>query len=187
MKNIGIVLMVLLTTLSCRAQIIAVEDFENYNQDLEDGAYIKDINNVLDKYVGTWKGTYSGKNYEFKVIKVTKDNVNLKYKHDKLLMRYKITDSSNNIIVNTLDLPNGDIYIVRGSYLRNDGGGYVLDYQGLDAECGQNGTIYISVSDATNEIMKLGFLVDGEMGLDCTAGGTAQVLPTTSGLELIKQ
>jgi hypothetical protein len=188
MKNILIGLIVLLTTLSCKAQVIAVEDFENHNQDLEDGAYIKDINNVLDKYVGTWTGTYSSKNYEFTIIKFTENNTNgsLNYKVDLLLMKYKITDSTGTELVNTLGFSNDNMFVIRGDYVTSNDT-YVLSYQGLDTECGQNGTIYISISNAASDVMKLGFLVDGEMGLDCTAGGTIQILPTTSGLELTKQ
>ncbi|MDA9339700.1 hypothetical protein N9Q68_01880 [Polaribacter sp.] len=85
MKNLGIVLMVLLTTLSCKAQhIIPVEDVVEYRNSEggllgdRDYVYVKDINNLLDKYVGTWKGTYSGKNYEFKVIKITDDRDEVK-------------------------------------------------------------------------------------------------------------
>ncbi|MDA9339550.1 hypothetical protein N9Q68_01110, partial [Polaribacter sp.] len=178
------ILMVLLTTLSCRAQIIAVEDFENYNQELSEGTHVKDVNNLLDKYVGTWKGTYDSKNYEFMIIKYTRTSNNRNLKFDKLLMRYKITDSSNNIIVNTLDLPNGDIYIVRGSYLSSSGG-YKLSYQGLDAECGQNGTIYISAYGANHTKLQLFLMVSGEIH-DCSSGNAEQIMPMES-MELIKQ
>ena len=37
----------------------------------ENITYFKDINHVLDKYIGTWKGTQDNKNYEFKITKIT--------------------------------------------------------------------------------------------------------------------
>ncbi|QMU65980.1 MAG: hypothetical protein GKR88_17985 [Flavobacteriaceae bacterium] len=185
MKKIIFILTSVFITYSCKAQIIAVEDFENYNQELPDNAYIKDINNILDKYVGTWKGIYDSKSYEFKVIKVTENNTDLKYKEDLLLMRYKITDSSNNVIESTLNLSDTSNFIIRGNYLSNRGS-YVLNYIGLNDECGQNGTIFISIYDTNNTKMKLYLEVDGEMGLDCTSGGVEQVLPT-DWIDLTKQ
>src|SRR5690606_13097731 len=74
MKSIGIIIILALFALSCKAQIIAVEDFEDYPNELADGAYIKDINNVLGKYVGNWKGTYNNRNYEFRIIKYTRES-----------------------------------------------------------------------------------------------------------------
>ncbi|MCT4697565.1 DUF6705 family protein [Tenacibaculum haliotis] len=184
MKKIIFIIATLFVIISCKAQIIAVEDFENYNQELPDGAYIKDVNNVLDKYIGTWKGTYNNKNYEFIVQKVTKNNIDLKYKHDKLLMRYKITDSNGTELANTLNLPNENYYVINGSYLASSGG-YKLSYIGLNSECGQNGTIYISTYGANNTKLQLFLMVRGEIH-DCTTGAAEQIIPTES-MELMKQ
>ena len=62
---------------SCKAQVIGtLEQFEecsmrpNHDEgcpDLENITYVKDINNRLDKLVGTWKGNYGGKQYEIKL------------------------------------------------------------------------------------------------------------------------
>jgi hypothetical protein len=171
---------------SCKAQIIAVEDFENYNQELPNGAYIKDINNVLDKYVGTWKGTYNAKNYEFKIVKYTESNLqqSLNYKEDLLLMYYKITASNGSVIENTLNLPNTSNFSIKGSYLSNNGS-YVLDYIGLNSNCGQNGTIFISTYNNDNK-MRLGLYVNGELDFNCTTGAVEQVLPV-NGIKLTKQ
>ena len=77
MKNTIITIIVLIfTTISCKAQIILVENFEEYNQELPDGAYVKDANNVLGKFVGTWKGTYDNKSYEFKTVRYTRTSSN---------------------------------------------------------------------------------------------------------------
>ncbi|WBX77348.1 hypothetical protein PG911_03550 [Tenacibaculum ovolyticum] len=181
MEKIIFITATLFIIFSCKAQIIPVEDFENYNQELPNGAYIKDINNLLNKYTGTWKGTYNTKNYEFKIIKYTRVSEIRNLKFDKLLMRYEITASNGTVIENTLNLPNTSNFIIRGSYLSNKGS-YVLNYVGFN-DCGQNGTIFIRVNGNT---MDLFLSVDGELGLDCTTGAVEQVLPV-NGIKLTKQ
>ena len=37
--------------------------------DLENITYVKDTNNRLDQFIGIWKGTYGGKQYEIKLEK----------------------------------------------------------------------------------------------------------------------
>ncbi|QTD36295.1 hypothetical protein JL193_08965 [Polaribacter batillariae] len=187
MKKLNIILVFTLLSLSCKAQhIIPVEkvvEYRNTNEGLlgdKDYVYVKDINNLLDKFVGTWKGIYESKNYEFEIIKITDDRGEVK--EDMLLMRYKITDASGNLIENTLNLPNDNMYVIRGEYLAKTGS-YVLDYMGKKGECGQNGTIFIS---ANGNKMDLFLSVDGEIYPECTAGGSDQVLPV-NGIELIKQ
>ncbi len=180
MKRITVILIAFLNILSCKSPLITIEDFEDYPHDLPDGAYIKDVNNILDKYVGTWNGTYHNKNYEFVVVKYTADytnNASLNFKEDLLLIRYKITDSLGKVLANTLKVPNGDKYIIRGSYLAKSGS-YVLSYLGLNGKCGQNGTVYISVYDDDNVKMKLFLEPYGEMYSECTTGYAGQILPT---------
>ncbi|MBZ9652200.1 hypothetical protein LB454_09245 [Psychroflexus sp. CCL10W] len=45
-----------------QAGIVPLEDYVKYktydNLNIQDVTYFKDINNHLDKYVGTWTGTY---------------------------------------------------------------------------------------------------------------------------------
>ncbi len=62
-----------LSITACKAQIITIEDFSTYSdsqkEKMSDGTYIKDVNGVLNKFIGTWKGIYNSNNYEFKIIK----------------------------------------------------------------------------------------------------------------------
>ncbi|MDR6371166.1 hypothetical protein J2795_001788 [Chryseobacterium bernardetii] len=44
-------------TISCNAQIYPL----NYKEDVPNGAYYKDLDGELDKYVGMWKGIWNGK------------------------------------------------------------------------------------------------------------------------------
>lgn len=191
MKNLNIILIIFaFTTLSCKAQhIIPVEkavEYRNTNEGLlgdKDYVYVKDVNNLLNKYVGVWKGSYNFKNYEFRIIKITEDDGELK--KDLLLIRYKITDNIGNTIVSTLNLANNDKYIIKGDYLGKSGS-YALSYLGLNAECGQNGDIFISIHGNNYEKMSLFLSVSGEIYYECTTGAVEQVLPIEQ-MELIKQ
>ena len=192
MKNILIVLILMITSLSCKAQfIIPLEeainhiDSENGLMGDKDYVYVKDINNLLNKYVGTWKGIYNSKNYEFRVIKITEDDGELK--EDLLLVRYKITDSNGTIIENTINLPNDDIYVIKGSYLNKYKTTYVLYYQGRDSNCGQSGDLFIEVFGTNDTQMQLFLELERDLidGYDCP-NGTTQILPTES-IQLIKQ
>lgn len=185
MKKIYILIAVItLTIISCKAQIIAVEDYKDYNKDLEDGAYIKDINNVLGKFIGTWKGTYNSKNYEFRIIKETISYLGIK--EDALLMRYKIIDSNGGAIENTLDLPNDDAYVMKNGYVAKSGS-YVFSYIGREVACGQNGLVFIRILNNTNnQKAKLFLQVEGEKYPECTTGTAKQILPLEM-IELTKQ
>ncbi len=168
---------------SCKAQIIAVEDYKNYDMDLEDGAYIKDVNNVLTKFVGIWKGTYQSKNFEFRIIKETINYLGIK--EDALFMRYKITDSNGNVIEDVLSLPNDDGYVMQNGYV-SETGSYVFSYIGRDMACGQNGWVFAGLYGVDNKNMQLFLAVKGENYPECNTGTAEQILPMEQ-MELIKQ
>ncbi|RPD97531.1 hypothetical protein EGM88_08560 [Aureibaculum marinum] len=183
-KVITLILVLSLSIFSCKAQhIIPVEKAVDY-LDKEDGlmdgkdyVYVKDINNLLTKFTGTWKGTYNSKNFEFKIVKTTTDDGELK--EDLLLARYKITDSNGRVIENTLDLPDDSPYVLFGGYIIKESiYTYMLNYIGKNTNCGQNGNVFISVYGTNNTKMKLFLQVAGEMYFDCTTGAAKQVLPT---------
>jgi hypothetical protein len=76
MKKMLIIGLFILVNLSCKSQaIVPVETRIDYIH-TGDGVpetitYFKDVNNLLDKYVGVWKGTLNNINYEFKITKIT--------------------------------------------------------------------------------------------------------------------
>lgn len=172
-----------LTLISCKAQIIAVEDYNDYPNDIPDGAYIKDINNVLPKFVGAWKGSFNDKNYEFEITKETISYLGIK--EDQLLMRYKITDNLGNEIENTLSLPNDDGYVMQNGYI-NKNGGYVFSYIGREVACGQNGVVYIGLYKTNSNKMFLRLSPNGEMYPECITGEAEQILPL-DWIDLTKQ
>ena len=187
MKSI-LKLFTLFIFICCKAQvlplenIIPVEDYFDYSTDVPDGAYIKDINNLFDKYIGTWVGVHDGKNYELVVIGYTESYLGIT--EDKLIIKYKITDLSGNILANTLDVSDNDLSVITGDYLDENGETYHLDYMGENFVCGQNGYILIAVVDGGLK-MNFSYSIRGETTSACTTGPAQQVFPST--LQLDKQ
>lgn len=187
MKNKLILVAFITFTLGCRAQqpplqqIIPVENiigYVNNDANIPDGIYFKDVNHLLDKYVGTWVGTYDNKTYEFQVVEFT-DNY-LGITEDILLMRYKITDANGNEIVNTLNLPNTSSYVISGKYLTENAHSYAMRYRGYESECGQKGTVFIEIEATNPNVMELFYGPQYEWidSVECPNGVANQVFPT---------
>lgn len=154
MKKVLLLGFLILTVLSCKAQsIIPIEkkiDYRKAGKGIPDNiTYIKDVNHVLDKYVGTWKQTYDSKTYEFRMAKVT--NKMGRITEDRLLMRFMVTDSNGTILTNTTALPDDSPYVVKGDYII--GTAYYLNYVGKVNNCRREGIVIVdSVKDNPNQI-----------------------------------
>lgn len=199
MKKTVILGFILFFAIACKAQqttsytIVPVEKVIEYmdaNTKIPDNTYLKDVNHLLDKYVGTWKGTYNNINYTFIITKITTDyaNVHLKLQEDRLLMNYIITDASGKTIANsTVAAPNNDPSI-SGYYFSNTTHSYFLSYVGKNANCGQKGILDMSVKIPTR--MKLNYYQDNVIINDTDCPGLAvavQVMPGKGGIILTKQ
>src|SRR5690606_33969102 len=194
MKFFLFIPLVLIACTTCKAQkppqqlpipIEEMIDYMNNDVEINDGAYFKDINNVLDKYVGTWVGVYDNKTYEFQLVEFTDSYLGIL--EDKILMRYKITDSNGNVIESTLGLPDESPYVIQGKYLSETETYYVLLYIGFEAKCGQQGDIFIEVNNSITE-MELYLVPEIEFIFtsDCPNGVVPQTIPTDK-ITLIKQ
>lgn len=192
MKKIILIIVPLLISMYCCSaqQIIPLEDFLHYRDneiEVADGTYFKDVNGLLNKFVGTWKGSWNNKNYEFFIEKYYRETEFTHLKYDELSIRYKVFSGSGVLLEDTTNLPEDSIYVLMGLYL-DKSGGYVLYYQGKETLCGQSGDVFISVYGSNNEKMQL-FLYPQHEFIDsdtCPNGEATQLLPTDS-MELLKQ
>lgn len=147
MKIILILGGMLLFAMSCKAQtIVPVEktgDYLDAGNGIPDNTYLKDVNNLLRKYVGTWKGIYGRKNYTFYVTKYTSkfDKVT----RDELLTRYLITTSNGTILEDTRNSPDTSPNVIEGSYFAKDLRSYASRYFGKNTQCGNKGTLFFSM------------------------------------------
>lgn len=178
MKKIVLSLIILITAISCKTQTIVLEDHYANRTDLDDGTYVKDVNGVLDKFIGTWIGTYQGKTFEFRIEKFKHEFLNIAI--DELRLRYKITDSNGTVIEDSLNEPN-DGYIIKGDYYEPNGDGYVLGYYGRENSCELNGSLFISVGyDNNPNKMKVHVTPDHDTYIEdpnCPNGDTMPKIP----------
>lgn len=124
MRKIITILVVLLYSVIVQAQVIVpvdkVGEYFSNNKNIPEHIYYKDVNKVLNKYVGTWEGVYKNRTYYFEItkqIKVRSNNFPMTFRDD-LLIKFKITDNkSKKVIRNTFNLPND--LLIASSLLRD--------------------------------------------------------------------
>lgn len=191
MKKIMILGCILLFAMSCKAQtIVPVEktgDYLDAGNGIPDNTYLKDVNNLLSKYLGTWKGTYGGKNYTFYVTKYTSKFE--KVTRDKLLTRYLITTSNGSILEDTRSLPDTSPYVIKGNYFGKDLRSYASNFFGKNSQCGNKGTVFIRMKNTTNTQMSFAFEPDKILISEDTCPGFkfAELTLPREGMMLTKQ
>lgn len=156
----------LLSTLSCKAQliennntnnttpqelIIPVDDDIIYRKNqtyVPDGSKVKDVNNLLDEYVGTWIGNHNGMTIELRIEEytwVSDDPQTQIIENDELILRYKLTDSNGTVIEDTTNQPDDGNLVVHGDYLSETGSHYAFSFYTKAERCEPSGKLYVSV------------------------------------------
>ena len=102
MKKISSIILIIFTFISCKAQQIVSLDASYW--EYPHGTYIKDINNEMDKYIGTWQYTH-GKDTLIVILEKKIQVYNGEYYEDFLNGGYRYV--SNGVeVVNTLPVLN---------------------------------------------------------------------------------
>ncbi len=172
MKNILLSLLFVLVWNIKAQQIEPLENLMNYQGEITAGTYFKDVNHLLDKYIGIWTGTYNGITVEFHVTKTTEVIISgITYSKDVLIIRYKVTDSSGVILADTTNTPNDNIYLISGLWITSNHLYYQLNYSGYSLEkCSPLGVL--SIKTVNNDLqMKVRLLVDYVEEQDPLSGG----------------
>lgn len=128
--------------------IMSLDTFTTYAADEDssipdDVTYIKDVNNLLTPFVGTFSGTHGNKVITFEITSYTHQGRILR---DRLNIKYKIEDVNGTIIVQTMNIPNNS-HDIKGLCFTVDGS-YMAVYVGFDG-CAQAGTFYLNLYDTT--------------------------------------
>ena len=189
MKKLIILGLIISSSLSCKAQILTIEKKIDYikagNGIPESITYIKDVNFILDKFVGVWKGINDTKNYEIRITKYISVYDGLT--EDELLLRYVITDANGAVIEDTRALPNDSPYVIESRYY--DKLNFVMSYIGRQNKCGQGGELFIEALKSSN-YTKMKLFLTPKQGfidpLECTNGAAKQIFPVNQML-LTKQ
>lgn len=144
MKNIFLVTALFILATSCKAQIYPLRTFT----EIPTNGYLKDTNNELPEYVGTWKGEWNNKTIFITLKKITNQyNENLKYYKDYLIGKFKVVNSSGQILFDNTTIPDNDAKIWGGKFSKNDNK-YSFTYIDEDI-CGMTGTIKINFTDSS--------------------------------------
>ncbi|OCA75958.1 hypothetical protein BBI01_04470 [Chryseobacterium artocarpi] len=143
MKNIFLFIL-LSISISCTAQTYPLRTFT----DIPENAYLKDLNNELNYYAGTWKGIWNNKTIYiiFKKNTYIYDNV-LKYYKDNLIGKFKVLDSNGNILFDNFNSADNNAKIWGGKFRKADDK-YSLTYNDPDL-CNTSGNIIINFTDST--------------------------------------
>ncbi len=168
----------------CPANIFPLDKdwqtFVNHEKLPKGVTYIKDIHHLLDKYEGTWTGQFNDKTYliTFNKKAVTHYGITI----DKLIMRYKITSASGQILINTLNSTLDDALLVRGWLLNPQKKYYILKYFGKEYSCGQHGKIFINILSGHPTKMK--FVLVSTRSIinleDCPNGKAPKMFPVSN-------
>ncbi|MFC4739826.1 DUF6705 family protein [Flavobacterium ponti] len=190
MKNILKTLCLFLFTIniSCKAQIIPLNSV-----DYPDGAYLKDLDNILPFWEGTWKGTVNNKEYTIQFVKFTQHQTTFSdgsFEYEDLLMgKFKVMDlSTNQILYNDLNTTIFNDYKIQ----LNGKLGTEYFFMFFDTQSNCNNTFKFSlVKDNTNpnQVLYTNFSFDEYDSWDCQYQNQEDIpmfLPQTN-LTLTKQ
>ena len=178
MKYILIVL-TLLGQVSTAQTIIPLENLSSYRKagnGVPDNSYFKDVNHVLDQYIGSWMGVQNGKTYVFYIIKEVENTIISQY--DRLVIRYTIHSETGRLIEDSRFVPSDDEKALQGwSYTHT--GTYYLNYN-YNVKASMTGTVSIKQSGIPNKI-KLKLTINAEMmfASEVEVGNQEALLPTT--------
>ncbi|WP_101240529.1 DUF6705 family protein [Chryseobacterium sp. PMSZPI] len=184
MKNILSIICLAVFT-GCIGQTVSLETMAQCipSQTCPNASYVKDINNSLNKYVGTWKGNRDGKNYEFNFIK--KENVGENQKKDILIGRVKITNANGVVEYDNFNKPDTATRFT-GFNFQKDLKAYLMYFLGGKLGCIDYGYAYLIIKPETPNKMSITFLPDYDIVTqDCSNFKTT--LPTEKVIHLTRQ
>lgn len=187
MKNILSIICFTLFT-SCVAQTVSLETMSQCNvqaQECPVAMYVKDINNSLNKYIGTWTGSLEGKNYEFNFVK--KENIGESQKWDMLVGMLKITNANG--VVEFDNSGNTGSEVEKGFWgfnFQKDLKAYMMKFFGNKLGCIDYGFSYLRIKPETPNNMSILFLPDNDIATqDCSNFKTT--IPTKKLINLTRQ
>ncbi|MFC7347213.1 DUF6705 family protein [Chryseobacterium zhengzhouense] len=112
MKNILLIIALAVSLINCKAQQ-QIYPLNTYYKDAPNYAYMKDLDNYLPPYVGTYKATYQGDEI---TLFITKEDMYLtdygpnkrKYYQDVLHVKYIVKKIATGVILQDNQIPNAN-------------------------------------------------------------------------------
>jgi hypothetical protein len=175
-------------TISCHAQIISLEEAAQCltNPNCPNYNYAKDINNSLNKYVGTWKGAYNGKTYEIQLKKTIYEEIGIK--RDELTARMRVSNSNGDIIYNTFNEVDNTKTKFSGLNFQPDLKAYRMNFIGnSDFACGEEGIVYLRIKPETPNKMSILMLQNADITWGDCPSSYQPIIPYKKSISLTKQ
>lgn len=149
--------------------------------------YVKDVNNLLNKYTGIWKGTLDGKSYEFNFIKKENFGFEDSVKKDRLIGRLKITNANGMIEFDNFNRTDDDLVTrFSGFNFQKDLKVYLMRFAGGKIGCIDYGFVYMWIKPETPNQMGINFHPDNDtVTEDCNNFKTT--LPDNKIIHLTRQ
>ncbi|SIR73071.1 DUF6705 family protein [Chryseobacterium sp. RU33C] len=128
-------------TISCNAQQLPLNTLL---ENIPPNAYVKDLNNELAPYIGTYKASYGGNEITLYITKVEnklEESTHKNFYMDALVVKYIVKNSSGTILQDTKNnnIPNIELYSTRTRPTLNT---VILYYSGTNCHVGW-GDIYL--------------------------------------------
>ncbi|WP_144281195.1 DUF6705 family protein [Chryseobacterium echinoideorum] len=155
MKKISLIILITITV-SCQAQTYPLRTFT----EIPENSYLKDTNNELPAYEGTWKGVWNNK-----IIYVTFKKLEhlyidtFKAYRDILVAKFKVTDVSGMILFDNTNLPDTNTKIKGIGRFRKADDKYPFSYVDMDL-CQRSGVILINFTDTTKTKLQWSYSQD---------------------------
>lgn len=186
-----LLLVVAFLSLSCKAQTVSLETAAQCLSDpnCPDYIYEKDVNNTLDKYVGTWKGTFEGKTYELKFNKNLYEN-SLGHKRDRIKGRLRITTAGNPLLTvfDNFNEPDDEKTHFSGLGLASNLQSYMMYFSDSEPQgCINSGTVYLRMKPATPNQMSIFYLSDYDTVRGVCPSSFKTTIPEHKPITLTKQ
>ncbi|MBB4805372.1 hypothetical protein HNP38_000644 [Chryseobacterium defluvii] len=141
-------LIILFLCICCKSQIYPLKtyDIEEFPKD----SYVKDTNNELHDYEGTWKGTWNGKTILITLKKIKFYKIfleNRAYYNDILIGKFIVKDSNGLILFDNNALADDNAKIKGSGFIKNTTS-YLFGYNDPDL-CHMNGRGRFKFTDST--------------------------------------
>ena len=186
MKNIFFIILTIFTT-TFNAQTVSLETmaqcYSNPQTCPDNPEYVKDVNGLLDKYIGTWKGTLDGKTYEFNFIKKQNVGETGKTKWDILIGRLKITNANGVEEFNNFNKSDDDANL--GYNFQPNLNTYLVWFSGNKIGCNDSGYLYLRKPDTSTKLKIDFYQMADIITEDCSNVKTT--IPSNKIINLTKQ
>lgn len=160
----SIIILLLIHSVFCEAQkTISLDQAYQYSKSEdgipEDVTYVKDVDNRLDKFTGTWKGSYGDKIYEITFEKVINNGGSEIY-WDKVYGKLLVRSNEGDILYNSMNSTISDHNILYGINFQKNV--YMLNFIN-NTSCNDEGVVFIEITKSSPNKMTLFFSRDREI------------------------